>query len=75
VEIDVYENKIINVEIPNHVVLEITYTEPGLKGDTSGTARKPAEVETGLNVNVPLFIENGDFIKIDTRTGEYIERM
>lgn len=75
VEIEVYEGSIINVELPNHVVLEVTYTEPGLKGDTSGTARKPAEVETGLTVNVPLFIENGDRLKIDTRTGEYLERM
>ncbi len=75
VEIDVYEGAIIGVELPNHVVLEVTYTEPGLKGDTSGTARKSAEVETGLTVNVPLFINNGDKLKIDTRTGEYIERM
>lgn len=75
VDIDVYEGSIIGVELPNHVVLEVTYTEPGLKGDTSGTARKAAELETGLSVNVPLFIETGDMLKIDTRTGEYIERM
>ena len=74
-EIEVFEGRIINVILPSHVELEVTYTEPGLKGDTSGTARKSAEVETGLTVNVPLFINNGDKLKIDTRTGEYIERM
>lgn len=75
VEVDVYENEILNIEMPNHVALEVTYTEPGLKGDTSGGAKKPAELETGLKLNVPLFIDNGDVIKVDTRTGEYIERL
>lgn len=75
VEIDLYDGHVINVEMPNHVILEVTYSEPGLKGDTAGSAKKPAEMETGLKVNVPLFIETGDKLKIDTRTGEYIERM
>ena len=55
--------------------LEITETEPGFKGDTATGATKPATVETGANVNVPLFVEQGDKIKIDTRTGEYLSRV
>ena len=57
------------------VELEITETEPGFKGDTATGATKPATVETGANVNVPLFVEQGDKIKIDTRTGEYLSRV
>ena len=60
------------VEPPLFVELEITETEPGFKGDTAQGATKPATVETGANVNVPLFVERGDKIKIDTRTGEYL---
>ena len=63
------------VEPPLFVELEITETEPGFKGDTAQGATKPATVETGANVNVPLFVERGDRIKIDTRTGEYLSRV
>ena len=63
-------------ELPTHVALEVTYTEPGLKGDTaSSTALKPATVETNATVNVPLFVNTGDKIKVDTRTKTYVERV
>ncbi|MGB4293141.1 MAG: elongation factor P [Bacteroidales bacterium] len=66
---------ILSVELPPFVVLEVTYTEPGLKGDTATNAMKPATVETGATVMVPLFINTGDKIKIDTRDGSYVERV
>jgi elongation factor P len=63
-------------ELPAHVAMEITYTEPGVRGDTSSTnSLKPATVETGATVNVPLFINTGDKIKVDTRTKSYVERV
>ena len=62
-------------ELPAFVVLEITYTEPGVKGDTATNTLKPATVETGASVNIPLFVEIGEKIKVDTRTGEYSERV
>ena len=65
----------IAVELPTFVELEVTETEPGLRGDTAQGGSKPAKVETGATVTVPLFIEKGDFLKIDTRTGKYIERV
>ncbi len=61
-------------ELPNAVVLEVSYTEPGLKGDTATNTLKPATVETGAEVRVPLFINTGDKIKVNTSTGEYMER-
>ena len=64
----------IAVEAPNFVVLEITETDPGLKGDTSGGGGKPATLETGAVVRVPLFIQIGEKIKVDTRSGEYVSR-
>src|SRR5690606_22553976 len=64
----------LSVELPQYILLEVTYTEPGLRGDTATNTLKPATVETGAEVRVPLFIENGEKIKIDTRTGTYIER-
>ncbi|MGO1368233.1 MAG: elongation factor P [Senegalia sp. (in: firmicutes)] len=70
-----YEGKPFQVDAPNFVELIVTHTEPGLKGDTSSGATKPAEVETGANVTVPLFININDKIKIDTRTGEYLSRV
>lgn len=70
----VYGDEIVGVDVPITVVLEVTDTEPGVKGDTASGASKPATLETGLVVQVPLFINSGDFIKIDTRTGSYIER-
>ncbi len=65
---------ILTAEMPTHVVLEITYTEPGLRGDTATNTLKAATVETGAEVRVPLFIETGEKVKIDTRTGTYVER-
>ena len=69
-----YNGKVFSVEAPLFVELEITDTEPGFKGDTAQGATKPATVETGATVYVPLFVDNGDKIKIDTRTGEYLGR-
>jgi len=63
------------VEMPAHVVLEVTHTEPGVKGNTATNATKPAIVETGAKVNVPLFINEGDIIKIETEKGTYMERV
>ena len=65
----------LNCELPAFVIMEITYTEPGLKGDTSTNTLKPATIETGSSVMVPLFIEIGEKIKVDTRNGEYVERV
>lgn len=62
-------------EAPSHVELEITYAEPAVKGDTSTNASKYATVETGVEIKVPLFINQGDKVKIDTRTGDYVERV
>ncbi len=62
------------VEPPNFVILEITETDPGLKGDTSGGGGKPATLETGAVVRVPLFVQTGELVKVDTRKGEYVSR-
>lgn len=70
-----YRGKAFEVLPPNFVELEVTMTEPGLKGDTSSGATKPATVETGATLNVPLFVNLGDVIRIDTRTGEYMSRV
>jgi elongation factor P len=65
----------LSVDMPSSIVLEVTYAEPGVKGNTATNATKPAKVETGASVNVPLFINEGDKIKIDTATGSYMERV
>ena len=70
-----FKGSVFNVEPPMFVELEVIETEPGFKGDTATGANKPAKVETGANVNVPLFVEQGDVISIDTRTGEYLKRV
>ena len=70
-----YECKPFEVIPPNFVELVVTHTEPGLKGDTATGATKPAILETGATINVPLFINEGDKLKIDTRTGEYLSRV
>ena len=70
-----HNGNVFSVEPPLFVELEITETEPGVKGDTATGATKPATVETGANVSVPLFVNQGDVIKIDTRTGEYLSRV
>ena len=71
----VYEGNPIYVELPASVVLEITFTEPGLQGDRSSGGTKPATVETGLQIQVPLFIEQNTKVRVDTRTGEYLGRV
>jgi elongation factor P len=63
------------VELPDKIVLLVTYSEPGMRGDTATKTLKPAEVETGAKVNVPLFVNEGDLIRINAKTGEYVERV
>ncbi|MCD6292115.1 MAG: elongation factor P [Deltaproteobacteria bacterium] len=70
-----YKGRVINLELPTFVTLEVTEAEPGLKGDTASSVTKPVTVETGARINVPLFINPGDRLRIDTRTGEYMERV
>ncbi|MGE5170943.1 MAG: elongation factor P [Rudaea sp.] len=74
-ELTFYEGKAISVELPTSVVREVTYTEPAVKGDTSGKVMKPAKLASGFEVQVPLFVNTGDKIEIDTRTGEYRRRV
>lgn len=69
------EGNIVGVEIPAHVVLEVAYTEKGIKGDTATSATKPIKLESGIEVQAPLFVNIGDKVKIDTRTGQYVERV
>ena len=69
-----YKGSVFGVEPPNFVELKVTKTDPGFKGDTATNATKPATLETGAEIKVPLFIEEGDMIRIDTRTGSYMER-
>ncbi|TYQ13360.1 UNVERIFIED_CONTAM: elongation factor P [Acetivibrio alkalicellulosi] len=70
-----HKGNVFGIEPPNFVELEITETEPGYKGDTATGATKPAIVETGATIKVPLFVDKGDVVKIDTRTGDYMERV
>ena len=74
VTIKFFKGEAFSVEPPNFVVLEVTDTEPGFKGDTATAGNKPAIVQTGAKIMVPLFVNTGDSIRIDTRTGEYMER-
>ena len=64
-----------SVEFPDKIVLKVTYTEPGVRGDTATRTLKPATVETGATVNVPLFVNEGELIRVNTKTGEYVERV
>ena len=75
VQIKFYEGKPFSVEAPNFVELEVTKTEPGIKGDTATNVTKPATVTTGAVIQVPVFVNEGDVIKIDTRTGDYLSRV
>jgi elongation factor P len=75
IDILLYEERPVGVELPNSVEREVTYTEPGLRGDTTGKVLKPATIETGYELSVPLFVNIGDVIRIDTRNGEYLERV
>src|SRR5919206_4209593 len=74
-EVLMYEGEPVGVDLPLNVVLEVTHTEPGFKGDTATGGNKPAQLETGLTINVPLFVNTGDRIRVDTRDGTYIERV
>jgi elongation factor P len=74
-EVLMYEGEPVGVELPLNVVLKVTHTEPGFKGDTATGSSKPATVETGLTIQVPLFVNQGDNIRVDTRDGSYIERV
>ena len=74
-ELTFYEGRAISVEMPNYVVREVTYTEPAVKGDTSGKVTKPAKIASGFEIAVPLFVTTGDQIEIDTRTAEYRRRV
>lgn len=65
----------LTIDIPQYVEVEITYTEPGVRGDTATNVTKSATIETGTEIKVPIFINQGDFVKVDTRTGDYIERV
>ena len=70
-----YNSELVKVDLPNFVELKVTHTEPGVKGDTVSNVEKPATLETGAVVSVPLFVKEGDTLKIDTRTGTYVERL
>ncbi len=74
VQILYYEDRPISIELPLNGVYEVTYTEPGFKGNTVNNSYKPATIQTGAQVKVPMFINIGDKIRVDTRTGEYLER-
>lgn len=75
VTLSLYKGTPIGVDLPAAVELEVTYAEPGVKGDTRTGATKPVTLETGLVVNAPLFVEQGDRVKVDTRSGEYLTRV
>jgi len=74
VEVSSYQGEVLGIELPITVELKVTQTEPGFKGDTATGGSKPAKLETGLTIQVPLFVNEGDIIKVDTRTGAYLER-
>ncbi|OKL47680.1 elongation factor P [Boudabousia liubingyangii] len=73
--VSMHEGSVLFIELPASVVLEITYTEPGLQGDRSSAGTKPATLETGYEIQVPLFLETGTKVKVDTRNGSYISRV
>ena len=74
-EVSSYKGELVGVELPITVELQVTETGPSFKGDTATTGNKPAKLETGITIQVPLFVDKGDVIKIDTRSGEYLERV
>ena len=75
VQVLFYNNNPVIVELPNFVELEITYCEPGVRGNTAQGATKPATLSTGATIQVPLFVEDRTWVKVDTRTGNYVERV
>lgn len=72
--IQFYQGQAVGVELPTTVTLEVTQTEPGFRGDTAQGATKPATLQTGITIQVPLFVEQGEMVKVDTRSGEYLSR-
>ena len=74
VEVAMYGDKALSITLPNQVILKITQTDPGVRGDTVSGGTKPATLETGAVVQVPLFVEQGTDVKVDTRTGQYLSR-
>ena len=74
-EVTLYNGNAIGVELPPSVVVQIVASEPGIKGDTASGATKPATLSSGATVNVPLFIKEGEWVKVDTRSGQYLERV
>ena len=70
-----FNNRPISIEPPNHMILKIEYCEPGVRGNTATNVTKPCKLETGATITGPSFLEQGEYIKVDTRTGEYIERV
>jgi elongation factor P len=75
VDVLFWKGKPVNIQLPNYIEAKVTKSDPGIKGDTSSGANKPATIESGATLNVPLFIEEGDVIRVDTRTGDYSERV
>jgi elongation factor P len=75
VEVLFHNSKAISVDPPNFVQLEVVFTEPGFRGDTAQGATKPAELQTGYTIQVPLYLEKGEVVRVDTRTGEYVDRV
>jgi elongation factor P len=73
--VNMYETEVLGVDLPVTVDLQVTQTDPGFAGDTATGAKKPATLETGLVVQVPLFVSEGDMLRVDTRTGEYVTRL
>lgn len=74
VQITVYKGNPVSISLPPHIIVRVTETEPGVKGDTATNVTKPAKISTGATVGVPLFINEGEWIKVDTRTRSYLER-
>lgn len=75
VEAIIYNNQVVKAEMPNFIIANVVETDPGLKGDSSRAGYKPAKIDTGASIQVPLFIQVGETIKVDTRTGIYVERV
>lgn len=73
--INTENDSVLGAELPDKIVLQVTYTEPGLRGDTATRTLKPATLETGATLGVPLFVNEGELIRINTKTGEYVERV
>ena len=70
-----YKDEVVSVELPNSVELVVVETDPGFRGDTAANVNKPGKLETGLTIPIPLFVNQGDVIRVDTRTGQYLERV